>query len=125
MRRITLQGHRDGVTAVAVTPDGSEVISASFDETLKVWDRKSGEELRTLRGHRDRVTAVAVTPNGSEVISASEDRTLKVWDRKSGNVTASFTADGALRACAVAADGMTVIAGDASGAMHFLKLIVP
>jgi WD40 repeat protein len=51
------------VTAVAVTPDGRLAISASNDKTLKVWNLKSGRELRTLKGHPREVTAVAA--NGS------------------------------------------------------------
>jgi WD40 repeat protein len=51
------------VTALAVTPDGRLAISASNDKTLKVWNLKSGRELRTLKGHPREVTAVAA--NGS------------------------------------------------------------
>ena len=67
------------VFEVAVTPDGSKAISASADNTLKVWDIE-WEELRTLEGHTDAVFEVAVTPDGSKAISASADNTLKVWD---------------------------------------------
>ena len=65
---------------MAVTPDGSRAVSASCDNTLKVWDLASGQELRTLTGHTDWVNGVAVTPDGSRAVSASADRTLKVWD---------------------------------------------
>ena len=41
--------------AVAVTPDGRHAVSASEDQTLKVWDLASGAELRTLAGHGGRV----------------------------------------------------------------------
>ena len=121
----TLRGHTDWVDGVAVVPDGDKVISTSHDQTLKVWDLKSGKELQTLRGHAREVNAVAVMPDGAGVLSASSDRTLKVWDLKSGKVAPSFTADGAIQACAVARDGMIIIAGDGLGTVHFLKLIVP
>ena len=93
---------------MALTPDGSEAISASSDKTLKVWDLKSGKELRTLQGHSHWFRAAAVTPDRYAVISASEDRTLKIWDLTSGNFVASFTANGAIQACAVAGDGTIV-----------------
>ena len=64
----TLQGHAWVVTAVAVTPDGRQAVSASEDLTLKVWDLESGAELRTFVGHGDMVYAVAVTPNGRQVV---------------------------------------------------------
>ncbi|MDZ7967005.1 MAG: hypothetical protein RM368_18865, partial [Nostoc sp. DedSLP03] len=60
----TLNGHRYSVNAVAVTPNGQQVISASDDKTLKVWNLTTGEEQFTLNGHRYSVNAVAVTPNG-------------------------------------------------------------
>jgi WD40 repeat protein len=65
-------------------PDGNRAVSASEDETLKVWDLKRGEELCTLSGHRWRVTSVAVTPDGNRAVSASDDQTLKVWDLDRG-----------------------------------------
>ena len=47
----TLEGHADWVTACAVTPDGRRVVSASADNTLKVWDLETGRALATLEGH--------------------------------------------------------------------------
>lgn len=72
------------VAAVATTPDGQQVVSASWDHTLKVWDIVNRRELRTLMGHTSFVTAVAVMPDGRQVISASLDNTLKVWDLSTG-----------------------------------------
>jgi WD40 repeat protein len=72
------------VTALAVTPDGKQVISASMDHTLKVWELDSGRELRTLRGHTNFVNAVAVAPDGRRAASASTDNTVRIWDVASG-----------------------------------------
>ena len=83
----TLSGHTDivaGVNGVGVTPDGSLAVSASCDKTLKVWDVKSGKELKTLSGHTSVVCGVSVTSDGTLAVSASYDKTLKVWDLKSG-----------------------------------------
>ena len=78
----SLEGHtgRWDLPAVAVTPDGRQIVSGSGDNILKVWDLQSGCLLRSLEGHTDRVNAVAVTPDGQQVVSASSDRTIKVWD---------------------------------------------
>jgi hypothetical protein len=72
----TLEGHSDSVNSVALTPDGKLAISASHDNTLKVWDLTSGQELRTLKGHSHFVRSVAITPDGKLVLSASIDKTL-------------------------------------------------
>ena len=63
---------------------GRLAVSASWDDTLKVWDVASGQALRTLAGHTSWVNAVALTPDGRLAVSASEDYTLKVWDVASG-----------------------------------------
>jgi WD40 repeat protein len=113
---------RDWITAVAVTPNDKYVISASTNNTLKVWNLITRKQFRALTGHTKAVNSVVVTPDGKRVISASDDQTLKVWDLCSGEVIANFTGESALRCCAVAPDGVTIVAGDASGRLHFLRL---
>ncbi|BAY24597.1 WD-repeat protein [Calothrix sp. NIES-2100] len=118
----TLKGHSRSVYAVALTPDGEYVISASSDNTLKVWNWQTGKELRTLKGHSSEVCAVAPSPNGKYLISGSLDKTLKVWNWQTGEVIASFIGDGGILCCAVAPDGVRVVAGEDSGRVHFLRL---
>ncbi|MBE8971018.1 hypothetical protein IQ277_33905 [Nostocales cyanobacterium LEGE 12452] len=120
--QFTLKGHSYWVNAVAVTPNGQQVISASSDKTLKVWNLATGEEQFTLKGHSYWVNAVAVTPNGQQVISASYDNTLKVWNLVTGEIIATFTGEGSISCCAVAPDRMTIVAGEVSGRVHFLRL---
>jgi len=118
----TLKGHIGWVNAVAVTPDGKHAISGSDDKILRVWDIESGEEIQTFEGHTDPVEAVAVTPDGKHAISGSDDNTIRVWDIKTGQTISSFSGDGPLLALAISPDGDTIVAGDASGRVHFLRL---
>jgi len=76
----------------------------------------------TLKGHIGPVIAVAVFSDGRRAISASWDHTLKVWDLESRRVIVGFSGEGPLPACAVAPDGVAVIAGEVSGPVHFLRL---
>jgi WD40 repeat protein len=117
----TLEGHTDRVNGVAVSADGRRAVSASWDQTLKVWDLETGDELRTLEGHSDGVNGVAVSPDMRRAASASSDKTLKVWDLKTGEALATFTADASLSCCTFAG-AQTILAGDALGHVHFLKL---
>jgi WD40 repeat protein len=68
------------------------------------------------------VTAVAVTGDGRYAVSRSQDNTLKVWELKTGRVVASFCGDSTIERCAVTPDGRTIVAGEASGRVHFLRL---
>jgi WD40 repeat protein len=115
----TLNGHSDSVSAVAVTADGKRAISGSDDSTLKLWNLETGEELFTLNGHSDSVNAVAVTADGKRAISGSYDTTLKLWNLETAEVIASFTGESSIYCCAVTPDGVTIVAGEASGRVHF------
>ncbi|MBW4478464.1 MAG: hypothetical protein KME54_16760 [Tolypothrix brevis GSE-NOS-MK-07-07A] len=118
----TLTGHSSSVNAIAFSPDGKYFISGSDDDTLKVWDWQTGEEVRTLSGHTFWVNAIALSPDGKYLVSGSYDNTLKVWDWQTGEVIASFTGESAIKCCAVASDGISIVAGEKSGQLHFLQL---
>ena len=69
---------------MAVRPDGKLAVSASEDNTLRVW--KVGYEAGgpTAAGHTEEVNSMAMTPDGTLAISASDDGTLKVWEVATG-----------------------------------------
>jgi len=58
-------------------------------------------------------------------VSASSDKTLKVWEVESGECLATFTCDGAALCCAYCDALKLIVAGDAGGHLHFLRLIEP
>ncbi|MDB6174113.1 MAG: afsR [Chthoniobacteraceae bacterium] len=118
-----LKGHGGSVKGVAVSADGCRAISASYDATLRVWDLESGQCLRILIDHAGSVNGVAVSADGRRAISASDDATLRVWDLESGQCLAVFNAEADFQSCAIAPDGHTIIAGDSSSRVHFLRLI--
>ncbi|MCI0695865.1 NB-ARC domain-containing protein [candidate division KSB1 bacterium] len=117
-----LKGHRDLVSSVVITPDGKHAVLASRGKTHKVRDLASGQTLRTLKGHRDRVTSVLITPDGKYGVSASEDHTLKVWELATEKAVTTFWGESPINCCAIAPDGRTIVAGERSGRMHFLRL---
>jgi hypothetical protein len=70
-------GHQDVVTALALRPDGAQLASASFDQTIRFWNLGENRPEGTFTGHADFVYAVAYAPDGRALFSASKDRTIK------------------------------------------------
>jgi WD40 repeat protein len=88
---IVLQsGHTANISALAFSPDGTFLVSASEDATLKLWDPNTGAEIRTLRGHSNIVTAMAINAASTLIASASLDHTLRVWNAGTGEQVAAF-----------------------------------
>jgi len=77
-------GHTDGVNAIALSPDGRFLVSASDDTTLKLWEISSANVLRTLYGHDKPVLCLAVSPDSKLIASGSEDTTVRIWDVVTG-----------------------------------------
>src|SRR5438105_3916905 len=73
--RATLKGHTGWIAAVAFTPDGQTLATASADKTVKLWQPATGQEQATLRAHTDVVCAVAFAPDGQRLATGSYDHT--------------------------------------------------
>ena len=78
------------VDSVAFSPDGNTLASGSQDDTIKLWDVRAGQELRTLRGHKDSVWSVRYSPDGSALASGSKDKMIKLWNVTTGRETATL-----------------------------------
>ena len=75
-----LQGHSGIVNHVLFSPDGRRLVSASYDQSLRMWDATGGEPVAVLRGHTGAVWAAAFSPDGRWIASTSPDRTIRLWD---------------------------------------------
>ena len=82
--KLTLRGHSDSVISPVWSPNGSRILTASWDKTARIWDPRAGEALAVLRGHSGPVISAVWSPNGSRILTASHDNTARVWDPASG-----------------------------------------
>lgn len=77
-----LTGHQKTVNHVCFSPDGHMLASASFDNSVKLWDGRTGRFIANLRGHVASVYRVAWSADSRMLVSASRDSTLKLWNLK-------------------------------------------
>ena len=76
---MTLKGHDGKVMSAAYSPDGARIVTASGDQTAKVWDAVTGKELLTLKGHDSSVNSVAYSPDGKRIATAGGDGIVQVY----------------------------------------------
>ena len=105
-------GHTEGVTSAAISPDGRTMISTSDDHTLILWDLGTGELLQQLQGHTKGVNEVVINPNGQTAVSVSEDSTAILWDLSTAQIVRRFEDYlGPLSAIDISPDGQSIIIG--------------
>ena len=111
------EGHTAPIVALAVSPDGATLASASWDSTARLWPLGSGAK-RVLEGHAQNVNGVAFTPDGKSLVSVGYDLTVRIWPLPDGPPDI-VTLPAPLNAVAVAPDG-EIVTGGADGKVRFL-----
>ncbi len=112
--RRTFTGHSWCITDVAFSPDGARIVTASADETARVWDATSGRELARLEGHGGVVTSAAFSPDGARIVTASRDDTARLWDAASAReLTRLEGHGGVVTSAAFSPDGARIVTASA------------
>ena len=86
----TFKGHTNGVMCLQF--DDQILITGSYDATVKVWDIKTGQEIRTLTGHTAGIRCLQF--DDSKLITGSLDKTMKVWNWRTGQLIRTLTGHG-------------------------------
>ena len=75
---LVIQGHRGLVERVEFSPRGEFMVSAGWDDTIRLWNFE-GKEVDLFTGHTDDVWDVSFNPNASMLASTGRDQTIKLW----------------------------------------------
>ncbi|KIJ26241.1 hypothetical protein M422DRAFT_272726 [Sphaerobolus stellatus SS14] len=108
----SLEGHQDTVNSIAISPDGTKIVSGSDDRTVQIWDAFTSQSLGSLEGHQGRVNSIAISPDGTKIVSGSNDRTVRIWDLSTGNL--EYILEGhqlPVQSVAFSPDGTKIISG--------------
>jgi WD40 repeat protein len=107
---VAITGHTEWVRSVAYSPDGSRIVSASYDKTARIWDAATGLQLVELRGHTERLRHAVFSPDGKRVVTASLDKSARVWDAATGRELLQLNGHtDRLRSAAYSPDGRLIV----------------
>jgi len=122
-RSLTFQGHKNSVSDCCFSSDGSIVVSASSDNTLILWNAKTGMPIKTLYGHDKDVRSCDITRDGSKILSGSGDCTIRIWDVQSGTTLEIYTIQGiAIEDCRFSKDASKILAACSDGIMRLIDI---
>ena len=117
--------HSREVKAVTLSQDSKYLVSASADNTMKIWDMATEKPIQTLSGHTDEVWCSAISADNEIIVSGSRDGTIRLWRCKNGSEICAFNTGVDVFNVTMSQDKGTIVAlGDKFGARKLIMLQV-
>lgn len=114
-----LRGHVSPVLMGVFTPDGERAVTFSTDETARLWDLKSGNEIRQYTGHTGPLYCGALSGDGRTLVTGAQDNTLRLWDVPQLRPVMFLAGhEGKVGGVAVSPDGRMIVSGAADKAVR-------
>jgi WD40 repeat protein/serine/threonine protein kinase len=74
------------VAAAGFSPDGTRIVTGSWDNSARIWNAENGVALHKLEGHKGHVNSAVYSPDGKLILTASDDKTAALWEAESGKL---------------------------------------
>ncbi|PIE81551.1 MAG: hypothetical protein CSA11_04230 [Chloroflexi bacterium] len=117
--QMTLSGHSDWLNDVAISEDGRFLATTGYDNSVKLWDADTGQELRTFNDHSRVVNGIAFSPNGERLASVSDDGFVVVNNLVTGERLAVMNGqNGPIRAVVFHPDSIHLAAANRDGTVR-------
>jgi WD40 repeat protein len=114
-----LSGHEGAVLGVDISADGSRVVSAGEDGSVRLWRAANGGSGQILHSGGTSETDVAFSPDGERIAAVGDDRRVRLWDGQTGVEEKSLSGEGRqLLAVAFSADGRRFAAAGRDGVIR-------
>jgi WD40 repeat protein len=113
------------VLCVALSQDGSLLVTGAEDKTIRLWDLNMGGTPRgLLKGHKQPVTCMALSADGRHLLSGSDDKTVRVWDIKTRKLLHTFTGHtDRINSVAISGDGRFGVSGSEDQTVRVWRLV--
>ena len=130
------RGTRKDIRHVAISPDGKQLLSGSFDGTMRLWDLQTGKEIKVFKGTGHFVESVAFTSDGkravcsygpTKVLEARFDEdprcSVRLWDLNTGKELKVFKGHaGPVLSLALSQNGRFLVSGSADNTMRLWEM---
>lgn len=107
--------HEGAIHGVDFSPDGHTIATSGADETIRLWDIATGNQVQILQGHQNAVWSIRFSPDGRYLVSAGLDGTARVWDLRTGQERAVLPHDDIVWWASFSPDGRFVVTASDDG----------
>jgi WD40 repeat protein len=105
------------------SPDGKRIVTASADNTARIWDVATGNTIAVLKGHSGSVLSAAFSPDADKIVTASADKTARVWNAEVGATVAVLNGhSGPISSAVFSPDGDRILTASDDGTARIWRV---